>query len=79
MTCECFSIKSINWDKNDKRERVLWLHDVYHHPIYNADEGKNVYQNRIGWSILSYFSLNLAYFFSVHGSVFFLNKFRQKN
>ena len=41
MTCECFSIKSINWDKNDKRERVLWLHDVYHHPIYNADEGKN--------------------------------------
>ena len=36
---KCFSRFSIKWDPKDKKEKVLWLHDVYNHPIYNPDEG----------------------------------------
>ena len=40
MPCNCKANKCFHWDPKDKRERVLWLHDVYHNPIYNPDEGK---------------------------------------
>ena len=43
MSCEstknCCSKIAIKCDAKDKKEKVLWLHDVYNQPIYNPDEG----------------------------------------